>query len=101
MILYNITMNIESQHNEEVMEWMKETYIPFLLKEGLVIENKILMLLNEEENNTGITYSFQFFLKTFRDLQNYQEKFDDIDKELYKKFKNKFVEFRTILEVIQ
>jgi hypothetical protein len=95
-------MNVEKGVHAEWIAWIKSTYIPLILDTGLFSENRILRLLNEEEDNTGITYSFQFFIKSLNDLEKYNLEFEEaIDTLLYKEFQGKFVEFRTILEVIE
>ncbi len=101
MILYSVTINIEKDVHDEWFAWMKSVHVPSLLNTGFFLESKILRLLNEEELNTGITYSFQYFLKDISTLESFQKDFEDkLDAELYKKYKNKFVEFRTVLEVV-
>ncbi len=101
MILYSVTLNIEKDVHDEGLVWMKSVHVPSVMKTGLFLENKILRLLNEEELNTGITYSFQYFLKDLTALEIFQKDFEDaLDAELYKKYRNKFVEFRTVLEVL-
>jgi hypothetical protein len=101
MILYSITINIEKETQKEWLIWMQNIHIPSILKTGLIIENKILRLLNETEESSGVTYSFQFLLKDLASLEKYQREFEPaIDAELYNKFRNRFVEFRTVLEVL-
>lgn len=101
MIVYSITMNIEKQIDAEWLEWMKLNYVAVLIDTGLLLEGKILRLLNEEENNPGITYSFQFTLKTLEDLTTLLEVHEqELMSLVYKRYQGKFVEFRTILEVV-
>lgn len=101
MILYSITINIEKEVHDPWLEWIKADHIPAILKSGLILDNKILRLLNEQEGNTGVTYSFQFYLRDLDALDIYQREFEpEIDNALYKKYSNKFVEFRTVLEVV-
>lgn len=101
MILYNITINIEKEVQEEWLDWMKRVHIPSILNTGLFNENKILKLLTEVDESIGITYSFQYFLPDKTSLEKFQREFEPlIDSALYKKYQNKFVEFRTVLEII-
>jgi hypothetical protein len=101
MILYSITINIEKSVHDQWFEWMKSSYVPEIMKTGFFIENKILKLLTEEDSNTGITYSFQYYLKDLETLEQFQiEAEPKFTEALYKKYKNQFVEFTTILEVI-
>jgi hypothetical protein len=101
MILYNVTMNIEPDVHEEWLKWMKEAYIPHLLNSGLVLENRVMRLLYEVEN-AGITYAFQYYLNNVDDCQRLEIEFiNPMQKELTRRFPNKFVDFATLLEVIK
>ena len=101
MILYGITINIERQIHEQWIEWMKTQHVPAVLGCGLIQDSKILKLLNEEDGNPGVTYSFQYFFKDLNALQKFQEEFEPgLDTILYSKYRNSLVDFRTILEVI-
>jgi hypothetical protein len=101
MILYSITINIEKTAHDHWMKWVKTYYIPTIIGSGLIKDHKILKLLTEEDENTGITYSFQYYMDSLDVLKNYQENFEPpIDDELYNKYNGQFVEFRTILEVV-
>jgi hypothetical protein len=100
MILYSVTINIENEVHDEWLSWMKNNYIPTLVKSGLIVENKILRLLTEVDNE-GTTYSFQYYLKEmahYKQLEN--TLIPDLQNSLYGLYKNKYVEFTTLLEVI-
>ena len=100
MILYNVTINIEPDVHEEWLSWMQEAYVPHLLSSGLILENKVLRLLYEVEN-AGITYAFQYFLENIDDCQTLEAEFiNPIQKQLIKRYSNKFVDFTTLLEVV-
>lgn len=101
MIVYSITMNIEKQIHQEWLDWMKLNYVDLLMETGLLVEQKVLRLLNEEEDNPGVTYSFQFTIKNKEDLTTLLEMYEqELIRQVYKKFQGRFVEFRTILEVV-
>lgn len=99
MIIYNVTVNIEIDVHEEWLQWMKEKHIPDVMSTGFFIENKICKVLVEEEQ--GVTYSVQYTAKSMNDLQEYQRVHAPrLQKEHSDKFPNKFVAFRTLLEVL-
>ena len=101
MILYSITININKEFQEEWVNWMKEIHIPAVLQSGLILENKILKLLTEVGESEGTTFSYQYFLSDMTALEKFQAEFEpSIDSLLYNKFQGKFVEFRTVLEVV-
>lgn len=99
MIIYNVTVNIENDVREEWLEWMKEKHIPDVMKTGHFLENKICKVLVDEEQ--GTTYSIQYTCESMETLNNYQQEHSPrLQKEHAEKFANKFVAFRTLLEVL-
>ena len=99
MIIYNVTINIENDVREEWLAWMKSSHIPDVMKTGYFLENKICKVLVEEEQ--GTTYSIQYTCANMKDLEEYRQLHAPrLQKEVADKFPNKFVAFRTLLEVV-
>ena len=102
MILYNVTVNVEDSIREEWIKWMREIHIPEVMQTGLFKEHKLLHLLNEEDGNTGATFAIQYFCETMQDYDKYQAEFaKNLQFEHSRRYKGKFVAFRTLLEVIE
>ncbi len=100
MILYSVTVNIDHAVHDEWLEWMRKIHIPDVMKTGLFVENRLCRLLGDEDSG-GITYSIQYVCKNIEDYKTYQEKFaHDLQREHAQKFQDKFVSFRTLLEII-
>lgn len=100
MIIYNVTVNIDNDVHDEWLHWMKTKHIPDVMATGFFLENKLCKVLVEEEQ--GITYSFQYTCKSMEDLQEYQRLHAPrLQKDVADKYANKFVAFRTLLEVIK
>ena len=100
MIIYNVTINIENDVREEWLQWMKEKHIPDVMATGYFTENKICKVLVEEEQ--GTTYSIQYTCANMQDLEEYRrDHAPRLQKEVNDKYANKFVAFRTVLEVVQ
>jgi hypothetical protein len=79
---------------------MKNDHIPDVLATGLFVENKVLRLLNEYDNG-GITYSFQYYLNSMEDYIRYEtDHAPRLQEKHTQKFRDKFVSFRTLLEVV-
>lgn len=100
MILYNVTVNIDDSVHDEWLEWMRSKHIPDLLSTGLFTESKLYRIRteNEEEENT---YSIQYFLRSMDDYKIYQKEYaEKLQFEHTEKFKDKFVAFRTIMELV-
>lgn len=98
MILYNITVNLDKEAEQEWLAWMKTQHIPDMLATGLFLENKIFRLLNETENE-GSTFSVQYFAKNLDDIESYINLHSQkLQSEHAKRFEGRFVAFRTLLE---
>jgi hypothetical protein len=99
MIIYNVTVNIENDVREEWLQWMKTVHIPDVMNTGYFLENKICKVLVDEEQ--GTTYSIQYTCNNMEDLQEYQKLHAPrLQKEVADRYANKFVAFRTLLEVL-
>jgi hypothetical protein len=99
MIIYNVTVNIENDVREEWLNWMKSKHIPDVISTGYFIDYKICKVLVDEEQ--GTTYSIQYSCESHEKLQEYQKLHAPrLQKEVADKYANKFVAFRTLLEVI-
>jgi len=99
MIIYNVTVNIDNDVHDEWLKWMKEKHIPDVMATGYFLENKLCKVLVEEEQ--GTTYSFQYTCASIDDLKEYQRTHAPrLQKDVADKYANKFVAFRTVLEVV-
>lgn len=100
MFLYNVTVNIEDDVHNRWLEWMKKTHIPEVMASGCFVANRMLKVLSEIENN-GTTYSIQYYFNRMEDYVRYQDKFaPGLQKDHSERFKDKFVAFRTLLEIV-
>ena len=101
MIIYNVTVNIEDSVHNEWLRWMREVHIPDVMNTGMFVENRILKVIGDEESG-GSTYSIQYICKSMNEFRQYEEVFAPaLRAEVNERYKDKFVAFRTLLEVIQ
>ncbi|MDC1221325.1 DUF4286 family protein [Salibacteraceae bacterium] len=99
MIIYNVTVKIEPEVHSDWLEWMKQKHIPDVMKTGCFIQNEIAKVLIDEKD--GITYSIQYRCESISELNNYFEiHAPALQKEHLEKYKEKFVAFRTLLELV-
>ncbi len=99
MIIYNVTVNIEHDVHDQWLNWMKTVHMPEVMKTNCFIENKICKVLVDEEQ--GITYSIQYTAVDMPTLEKYQQEHAPrLQKEHNERFADKFVAFRTLLEVV-
>jgi hypothetical protein len=100
MYIYNVTINIEETVHKPWLEWMRDKHIPDMLATGKFVQARICRVMVEEESG-GITYAVQYFTTSREVLQRYyEEDADRLRKEALRQFPDKFVAFRTELEVI-
>ena len=99
MVLYNVTINIDYAVHDEWLHWMKNVHIPDVMNTGLFIDSKLCKIHAEEDG--GKSYSVQYLLNNWEDYNLYVKEYaDELQKEHAEKYANKFVAFRTILEVV-
>lgn len=99
MFIYNVTISIDNDHSEEWLQWMKAVHIPDVMKTGMFTENRICKVLNVDD--TGTTYSVQYTCRNMDDYNRYIDEFaPKLQKEHSDKYKDKFIAFRTLLEVV-
>lgn len=99
MIIYNVTIQVENSIADEWLRWMKEEHIQDVLQTGLFTDARLCRLLEQDETEAR-TYTAQYFC---RSLEEYNKYISDFAQEMRQKgfdrFGNKFVAFRTIMEV--
>ena len=99
MIVYNVTVKIDTEVHEEWLAWMKETHIPEVMKTGLFSEKSMFKVLVDEAD--GITYSIQYKTTSWENLEEYQTKHAPALQNAHiDKYQGKFVAFRTLLEEV-
>jgi Domain of unknown function (DUF4286) len=59
MFVYNITLNMDMAIESEVLIWIKETFIPLVMKEGLFHEFQLCKLQFTDQDTPA--YAIQFY----------------------------------------
>lgn len=100
MYIYNVTINIEESVHVKWLQWMQEKHIPDMLATGK-FSKALMSKVQVEEEMGGLTYSVQYTTDSKETLNKYyQEDAERLRKEALQLFPNKFVAFRTELEII-
>lgn len=101
MIIYNVTINVDESIHDRWMQWMTEKHIPEMLKTGKFTKALMSQVLVEEDLG-GITYSVQFTCESRAILEAYyQNDAEEMRREGFELFGNKFGAFRTELKVVR
>lgn len=100
MIIYNVTVNIENDVHDEWLKWMKEEHIPEVVQKGKFLEGKIMKILTADDSE-GTSYAIQYTAATMGDYEKYRDEFAPaLQQEALKRYKDKFVAFRTLLQLV-
>ena len=79
---------------------MKEVHIPDVMATGMFTNYKMMHILGMDEGE-GITYAIHYECKSRQNLEQYQNQYAPrLQKEHIDKYKDKFVAFRTLMEVV-
>ncbi len=100
MYLFSITINVDDEVREELLEWVNGKIRPLLTDKALVYDFRVLKILSDETGH-GTSYSFQYHLHNWEGVETFEERYDnEVAAGMYRFYKEKFVEFRTRLELI-
>jgi hypothetical protein len=100
MFLYNVTIGIDREVEEEWLKWIKEKHIPDVMGTGMFVQYKMYKVLHDSEDNS-VSYSIQYFALSIELVAQYLEVFAPrLSDEHMTKFKDKHVAFRTLLQEI-
>jgi len=101
MILYNVTVNIDADVEQEWIIWMKETHIPEVMDTGFFTEHRMMKMLSETEDETGTTYAIQYMADSLDQLETYLNTVaTKLQKASIIKYGTKMAAFRTVLEEV-
>lgn len=100
MVIYNVTVGIDREIEQEWLSWMKGKHIPNVMNCGVFIDYNIFKVLTHEEEAT-VSYSIQYHATNVDDVSRYLEEFaPPLIEEHRKRYKDKHVAFRSLLESV-
>jgi hypothetical protein len=100
MLLYNVTIGIDKEVEKEWLEWMQTEHVLDVINTGMFTSAKIYKVLHESDEGT-VSYSVQYFAETLSHVERYLEEFAPaLREESNKRFANRQVAFRTLLEEV-
>jgi len=100
MIIYNVTVKIDTDVHDEWLHWMKTVHIPDVMNTGRFESHQIAKVLGQDESD-GITYAVQYTCKDMQTLHQYTiTEAPDLQQEHLKRYQGKAVAYRTLLEII-
>jgi hypothetical protein len=100
MIVYNITNKVHPDIETAWIQWQKNEHIPEIMSSGQFSDYKFYRLLEQDESD-GITYIIQYFAPDIHHYNKYINLFaPSLRQKAMDKWADKFIAFRTIMEVV-
>ena len=99
MYIYNVTVNVAPEAQEEWVRWMKNTHMADVMKTGCFVDSQLLKVLFVEDE--GHTYSVQYKFLEMQDMERYQQNYaQGLQAEHKNLFADKALAFRTVLQIV-
>jgi uncharacterized protein DUF4286 len=100
MLIYNVTTKVKNSIADEWLSWLKEEHIPELIKTGC-FTHAVILHLAEVDDAEGRTYAVQYHTANMELYNCYIEQYADaMRKKTIDKWEDKFISFRTIMEIV-
>ncbi len=100
MIIYNVTVKLETAIHQPWLQWMQDTHIPEVVGTGCFTHAIILRLL-ETDDSEGPTYAVQYHAESRALYNRYIEKFSgEMRQRAFEKWGNRFIAFRSVMQVV-
>jgi hypothetical protein len=101
MLLYNITIGIDHDIEQDWIVWVRKNFIPEVMATRLFVDSKMYKVLHDEDNGS-VSYSIQFFAHSIKEVTQYLQLFaPEIIERHRNQFSNKHVAFQTLLEEVE
>ena len=100
-VVYNVTVKVERSIADDWLQWLVQEHAPQIIATNCFTKFTALKLL-EYDDEGSTTYAIQYFANTIDDYKTYLNQFADQFRKLsFDKWGNKFVAFRTVMEIVQ
>lgn len=99
-LIYNVTVMIDHEVHDDWLVWMTKEHIPEVIIKG-GFDGYTLNKILSGENEGGITYAIQYMVPSQNVLDRYFNRHaEKLRMKHQMRFKDRFVAYRTIMEVI-
>lgn len=101
MIIYSVTVTIDAEVESAWLPWMHRQHIPDVMATGYFTSVQFTRLLEPEPEEGTATFNIQYACDSLERYVMYRElESPRLQAEHTERFKDRFVAFRTILEVL-
>ena len=100
MIVYNITVKVHPAIDEAWLMWQQQEHIPEIMASGQFFQWKMFRLLDQDDSE-GLTFVIQYFAPSLENYYRFTEEFAPaLQRRSFDKWGDRFIAFRTIMEVV-
>ncbi len=100
MIVYNISIQIDPSIEKDWVQWQKREHIPEMMSSAQFTDYKFYRLLEQDETES-IFYVMQFFAPSDEHYKKFVREFAaKLRQKSFDRWGNKFIAFRTVMEVV-
>jgi len=101
MIIYNVTIKVETQIADDWLQWLLNHHIPDVMYTNCFTKYKVVRLLEVDESE-GPTYAIQYYAESKSDYNRYIEIYaPDMRQRSFEKWGEHFIAFRSVMEVVK
>lgn len=101
MFIYNTTIKIDNDIEDEWLTWVKEVYIPQAVHTHSFYDHRFFKLLDQDERE-GKTFIIQFYSSDKQSCDDYRGNQAIIfEKMMANKWGDKYIAFQSLLESVQ
>jgi hypothetical protein len=100
MFIYNVTIKLDSGIHDSWVQWMSEEHIPEIMNTGCFEKFQFVKLLDIDDSE-GPTYAVQYYAISKAQYNRYIDLYaGQMRKASTDKWGNRFIAFRTLMEVV-
>lgn len=100
MFIYNVTIKLDSSIHDSWTNWMKEEHIQDIMNTGC-FEKFVFVKLLDIDDSEGPTYAVQYYAESKAQYNRYIDLHaPKMRKASMDKWGDKFIAFRTLMEVV-
>ena len=99
-VVYNVTVKVEKNLANDWIRWLIEKHAPEIITTNCFTKFIVLKLLEYDDEESS-TYAVQYFANTIDDYKTYINQFAEyFRKQSFDKWGDKFIAFRTVMEIV-
>jgi hypothetical protein len=101
MILYNVTLNVDSEILSDWLKWMKDVHLPEVMATKKFQTYAMYKIQNHNPEDLGNNFSVQYHAENMVDYDDYVANYAPaLKQKTLEKYGDKVIAFRTLLEKI-